>query len=532
MTESKPTQQIESVVLTRISPADWNPPARSKDIKSLIESMSAIGMKVPIIVQGKTNKANGPLIIVAGHRRYYAAIHLGWQNIDAIVLPHDYDKADLVTIVENSQRLQLTAMQEAEMIAKIEERKKGDASTDEIAAALGMSASHVARRSRLLALSDKWKGALSGKKDMVRHHVELWPVNILELVARYPHGIQDELFTELVEDRWEGEIVPNVNDVKKRLADYSHNLTAAPWPLDDTTIDPKAGACSQCPKRSTQQPQLFDDDEVSLTKSRRGQGAGLCLDSHCFAGKLAGWNKKRFHEVIKTHPNALLIGERQSDIDRYGMAEAVGKKLTEHYRICKPKDKGARQALMISGPRAGQLFTIQLLTSGSDGSKPTVKAAGTGKPPTEKERLARLAGRRGLWIVNYLMSHVEKLKGIPDALSRMPIDDQLWEMATVMNAFGSPRGGFSWKDWAESDKMKKTELVAEMWQHMRREVVSAFRAAQSMENAVKHLHLAHRFVSDVLGLKMRDLEALAAKEIPDRRAAKAAAHGNSKAKKK
>lgn len=69
-----------------VQTADYNPVRRTeaRRIKSLVKSMSEIGLLYPILVD-ESNR------VIDGHRRLAAAKELGWLTIQAIVLKGDRD---------------------------------------------------------------------------------------------------------------------------------------------------------------------------------------------------------------------------------------------------------------------------------------------------------------------------------------------------------------------------------------------------------------------------------------------------------
>lgn len=83
-----------------------------KALDDLTESVKLYGILVPILVCW--NEALGSLMIVAGERRYQAALRAGLETIPAIVV--EADNATEVALVENLFRQDLAPVEEAETL--------------------------------------------------------------------------------------------------------------------------------------------------------------------------------------------------------------------------------------------------------------------------------------------------------------------------------------------------------------------------------------------------------------------------------
>lgn len=144
------------IPLTAIRP-DPDQPRKHFDaaaLTELAESMQQSGLATPILVR----PAGDGYVIVAGERRWRAALQLGWETIRADVQDLDDDQAGWLTLVENLQRADLTPLEEAEAFARV---LAGGITQTELAARIGKTQSHVAQKLRLLRLPDSIKAALT-----------------------------------------------------------------------------------------------------------------------------------------------------------------------------------------------------------------------------------------------------------------------------------------------------------------------------------------------------------------------------------
>lgn len=126
---------------------DKNQPRKTfaeESIEELSKSISKYGIIQPIVVFKEDEKYR----IIAGERRYRAAIKAGLKSIACIVR----EKSDIeeISIIENIQREDLNPIEEAKAIKKLMEKK--NLNQDEIAKLLSKSRSYIANILRLLKL--------------------------------------------------------------------------------------------------------------------------------------------------------------------------------------------------------------------------------------------------------------------------------------------------------------------------------------------------------------------------------------------
>jgi len=121
------------------------------EIAELEASIRDKGVLQPILVR-PSPKTPGEFEIVAGERRWRAAQQAGLRAIPALVRMLDDDKAFEIAIVENVQREDLNAMEEAQAYASLMRRMAY--TQDKAASAVGKSRSHVANTLRLLQLPE------------------------------------------------------------------------------------------------------------------------------------------------------------------------------------------------------------------------------------------------------------------------------------------------------------------------------------------------------------------------------------------
>jgi ParB family chromosome partitioning protein len=121
------------------------------EIGELEASIRDKGILQPILVR-PSPKTPGEYEIVAGERRWRAAQQAGLTAIPALIRVLDDDKAFEIAVVENVQREDLNAMEEAQAYASLMRRMAY--TQDKAAGAVGKSRSHVANTLRLLQLPE------------------------------------------------------------------------------------------------------------------------------------------------------------------------------------------------------------------------------------------------------------------------------------------------------------------------------------------------------------------------------------------
>lgn len=120
-------------------------------LESLADSISAMGVLQPIVVR-ENIQYPGTYEIIAGERRWRAAKMAGLSEIPAVVLDSDELKTAQVALIENLQRENLNALEEAMAYAALIE--KFSLTQEQIAKQVGKSRSAIANTLRLLDLPE------------------------------------------------------------------------------------------------------------------------------------------------------------------------------------------------------------------------------------------------------------------------------------------------------------------------------------------------------------------------------------------
>ena len=131
------TGTVYQLPLSDIQPDLANPRSRGlTDIDGLADSIRAVGVCLPILVR----VVAGKFTIVAGERRFHAAKAAGLELIPAMII---HGSPALVSLIENLQRLDLTGIQEAECLSRLQATDPEIYTSEQIGKLIGKSKNTV-----------------------------------------------------------------------------------------------------------------------------------------------------------------------------------------------------------------------------------------------------------------------------------------------------------------------------------------------------------------------------------------------------
>lgn len=157
--------QIVEVEVESLKPNPYQPRTEidEESLNNLAESIKKHGLIQPIVVRQKDNFYE----IVAGERRYRAAIKANLKKVPVIVKNVGDEESALVALIENLQRENLNPIEEAIAYKNLQE--KFNLTQEKIAEKIGLSRSAVANTLRILSLPDEIKEMIV-KKEISRGH--------------------------------------------------------------------------------------------------------------------------------------------------------------------------------------------------------------------------------------------------------------------------------------------------------------------------------------------------------------------------
>ncbi|MDD3241213.1 MAG: ParB/RepB/Spo0J family partition protein [Bacilli bacterium] len=191
-----------------------------KALEELAISIKEHGVIQPIIVR----KIGDKYEIIAGERRYKASVLAGLTKIPAIIRNLDDKETSKVALLENLQRKDLTAIEEARTYQKILEL---DAMTqEELGKTMGKSQPSIANKLRLLELPDEIQDSLLHNQISERHARSLLSLKTTdEQIAMLNKIITNRMTVREVDEEIKQITgVSNVESSEEQYQENSNNL--------------------------------------------------------------------------------------------------------------------------------------------------------------------------------------------------------------------------------------------------------------------------------------------------------------------
>lgn len=167
--DQTPTKNHESVVqlpMDKIQPNRYQPRTifDSGKLAELAQTIESHGVIQPIVVR---EVEGGIFEIIAGERRYRAMQSLNWTEAPAIIREMSERETASIALIENLQREELTAIEEAhayQALLEMHELTQGA-----LAEKLGKGQSTIANKLRLLKLPQEIQDAILNRQISERH---------------------------------------------------------------------------------------------------------------------------------------------------------------------------------------------------------------------------------------------------------------------------------------------------------------------------------------------------------------------------
>lgn len=236
-------------------------------LAELAESIKRIGVGQAILVRPMTNieGCENCVEIVAGARRYRASMLAGLDSIPAIVRDMSDIEVEEFQLVENIQRDDVEAFEEADGIQRL--MGKHGKSAEAVAKMISQSRSYVFGRLKLLAMPQSIRTICS--EGNINASIAL-------LIARIPvEELQKQAAEEVINNDGDDEPMSYRRARDHIRTHYMLDFNRATFAIADASLVPSAGSCGDCPKRTGNQPEIYGD----ITS------ADVCTDSHCWFSK-------------------------------------------------------------------------------------------------------------------------------------------------------------------------------------------------------------------------------------------------------
>lgn len=252
---------IRLIPLKHLHESKLNPRKTFVGLEDLAASIKELGVLVPLLVREHKDGFE----ILAGARRFRASKMAGVEEVPCRILESKMDDtADVgaieVILTENLQREDVHPMEEADVFAELLQRLNGD--MDELAKRLAKPRSFLRQRLQLIKLIPEARKLFEAHRTTLDSAMQ---------IARLQKGDQKTVVG------WFKDQGLTSSRLRDMIDDhFMLELKGVPWKLDDAKLDPKAGACLSCPKRTGTEKDLFAD---------MAKDGDRCTDSACFSGK-------------------------------------------------------------------------------------------------------------------------------------------------------------------------------------------------------------------------------------------------------
>lgn len=307
-------------------------------LNELVESIKHNGVIQPITV--RPNKDG--FEIVTGARRYRASLLAEQFSIPARIVDINDAQALEWQLVENSQREDVHPYEEAQGFQRLLNLPGYDVAV--LVEKSGKSASHIYARLSLLQLTPAVAEAFTEERITTSH---------ANLIARLPAEHQAAAYEQCWRKDWKDD-EPHLLPAKHLAAWIQANLylalAEAPFDREDPTLNPQAGACVTCPRRSGYNTSLFCDVQ-----------GDQCLDAPCYHSKV----EAHIERAVAAHPNLVQIENGWRSL---GLRKAGAIQLTQVREIetvpdnpdaePNPPCAAAKAAIIVYGKRVGATLTI------------------------------------------------------------------------------------------------------------------------------------------------------------------------------
>lgn len=181
-----------------------------REIFELSESFKSVGQLQAILLVPRDSRFE----IVAGHRRFLAAQHIGWGTIKAEIKKLSDKQVAVIRMIENLQRSDITPIEEAAQYANLFDQHKFTIRM--IADQVGKSANHIKVRMDLLRLDPQIQKALHERKISIGVARVLSRIDDKKDLYRYLDLAIENGVTEAVAKLWTEEYRQSLRYIENR----------------------------------------------------------------------------------------------------------------------------------------------------------------------------------------------------------------------------------------------------------------------------------------------------------------------------
>ncbi len=399
-TQNIAATEYRNLPLSILTESKTNPRRIFEDaaLKELADSIRSQGVLSPLLVRPLNERS---FEIVAGARRYRAAQIAESETVPVRIVNLTDAEALEAQLIENLQRRDVHPLEEAQGFRALLNLEEPKYSIEQIAAKTGKSPAYVAQRIKLTELAPAVIEAFYKDEIGVGHAL---------LLAKLQPAEQEQALAACFREDWgSGNKSKRLLLPVRNLKDWiEHNimliLSDAPFSKSDATLNPQAGSCHDCPKRTGHNKLLFADVRQDA-----------CTDPACYQTKVDAHVAKTIAAKPKLVQISAAYGqpaEGSTAIPRHKYIEIKQEKPTSKHQRDWPEYKTCKsttEAIITAGTEKGELRKIcadpNCPVHHPKKQKPTVDA--NWKAEQEKERRAEaLAQATGLRVLIAIVAAV------------------------------------------------------------------------------------------------------------------------------
>lgn len=273
-------KEVVNILVEDIIPNRFQPRLAfdEKELNSLAASIKQHGVLQPLLLR----KIGDKYEIIAGERRYKAANIAGLVSVPAIIMETDDNTSAELAVIENVQRKDLNAMEEAQSYKKLADR---GLTQEEIAKRIGVNQSTVANKIRLLSLDEEVQDALLNNKISERHARSLLSISDPALQIKMLNKvIVNRLTVKQTEEEIAKLLGKKTNDSKP---EEIINLDTSPkmdidmllTPQDGTQINYEKGGDSEQFKQELSTINPFQEVDTNEVEKFQAESSDIVTDS-------------------------------------------------------------------------------------------------------------------------------------------------------------------------------------------------------------------------------------------------------------
>lgn len=236
LTKEKIVGRIIDIPVSRII-SNPNQPRKNfddEDIFCLAESINSNGIIQPLTVREINSEGSVGYEIVAGERRFRAAIVCGFEAVPCIVMDISESESAVMALVENIQRKNLNCFEEADAIRKMIDTY--GLTQEEAAKRLGKNQSTVANKLRLLKITPHEREKIFEYKLTERHARAILRIdnpeireNIIETICRKGYNVEqtERYVANLLEKTRSEEKLKRRSSLFRHMSLFSNSINHA-----------------------------------------------------------------------------------------------------------------------------------------------------------------------------------------------------------------------------------------------------------------------------------------------------------------